>query len=551
MRQAFLLRVAAVSLGALLSPRGRSERLNLANQMRWSRVAAIAFTLLLASYLALGLCLENAPMQDLPDHVMRAHIIGDLLFRHGAQFGDLFVFKRNFSPYLGGDLVLASLDWFLGTAWASRVWIALAIGLLPLSVWFALRRQGADSFVASAAGILALFVATDRFFIFGFMNFLFSVACAFFTYGWLCSAARTGRARAYTLYVLLLVVSYVVHLTALIFLTAIAGLSLAIWSVRRELSLRRAALLMLPPLLLVVFQLVTAPALDLIGQAMHSASEATRLGGHAGLWWHAMHSKLIGLAFPAQRFNLTGDIVLLGVLIAATVIPILYAGRTALGVCAEALLLGLALGFSYAIAPDTIGGVFYAGVRPLQYVYVFLIIAGVLAARHYPRVQRAQLVVAVVLAIANLAWVAIYMLPANAALGRYKALTASIPYEARVLPIDTLAFEHYRPFLHAGAYATLSAHAVTPYVFAADNVPNMPYFVFPRRPPYAPHESWYAFHWKVSWEQVADGYQYLLVTVPWATGRIRVPYVVVARNQSAALLKIEGKDHDGPQLTGP
>lgn len=535
----------------LLSPRCGNERLNLSNHMTWSRGAVIAFALLTASYVALGLCLENAPMQDLPDHLMRAHIIGDLLFHHGAQFGDLFAFRRDFSPYLGGDLVLASLDGLLGTAWASRLWIALAIGLLPLSVWFALRKQGADSFVASAAGILALYVATDRFFIFGFMNFLFSVACAFFTYGWLCTAARTGGARAYLWYVLLLVVSYAVHLTALIFLTAIAGISLAIWLVRREIPLRRAALLMLPPLLLVVFQLVTAPALDLIGQAMHSAAEATRLGAHAGSWWHALHSKLVGLAFPALRFNLTGDVGLLGVLIAATVIPILYAGRTALGVCAEALLLGLALGFSYAVAPDEFGGVFYAGVRPLQYVYVFLIIAGVLAARLHPRVQRAQLAVAVVLAVANLAWVARYMIPANAALGRYKELTASIPYEARVLPIDTLAFEHYRPFLHAGAYATLSAHAVTPYVFAADNVPNMPYFVFPRRPPYAPHESWYAFHWKVSWEQVAGGYQYLLVTVPWATQRIGVPYVVVARNESAALLKIERKAQGGPQLTGP
>lgn len=525
--------------------------MNLSDQLTWSRVAMIAFALLTASYVAFGLCLNNGPMQDLPDHLTRAHIMGDLLFNDGAQYGDLFIFKTAFSPYLGGDLVLAGLDQALGTSWASRLWIALAIGLLPLSVWFALRRQGANSLVACVAGILALYLATDRFLTFGFMNFVFSVACAFFTYGWFCTAARTGRASAYGLYALLMLVSYAVHLTALIFLTAIAGISVAIWVVRGQISLRRAVLLMLPPLLLVVFQLLSAPALDLIGQAMHSASEAARLGGHAGPWWQAVHSKLVGLAFPAERFKPAADITLLGLLVAATAIPILYAGRSAIGVCVEALLLGLALALAYAITPDNVGGVFYASVRPLQYAYVFLIIAGVFAAQLHPRVQRAQFVLAVVLAVANLAWVAIHMLPANAALGRYKALTARIPYEARVLPIDTSAAEHYRPFLHAGAYATLRAHALTPYLFASDNVPNMPYFEFPRRPSYAPHESWYAFHWKVSWDRVVDDYQYMLVTAPWAAQRIHAPYVVVARNESAALLRIERNEYGGSELPAP
>jgi hypothetical protein len=42
---------------------------------------------------------------------------------------------------------------------------------------------------------------------------------------------------------------------------------------------------------------------------------------------------------------------------------------------------------------------------------------------------------------------------------------------------------------------------------------------------------------------VLEHYQYLLVTVPWDPSRVRVPYAVVASNEAAALLKLQGP-HD-------
>jgi hypothetical protein len=505
----------------------------------WPRVPAGCFFALLALYVAFGLCLSGAPMQDLPDHLTRAHIIGDLLFNRGAEFGDLFALKLHFSPYLAGDLTLASLDRLIGTAWAARVWIAALLALLPLSVWFALRRQGAGAIAASTAGILALYLASDHFFVFGFTNFLLGVACAFFAYGWFCTAARSGSATAYLCFVLLLLLSYAVHLTALVFIIAITAVSSAFWVWTGAVSWRRAAALMFPPLLLFLLQLALAPALDLLGQAMNTA--AVDLGTPAGDWRAAALSKLVGFDFPAKRFNLLADLALFAFFLAVALFPLLLSGRRALRVSAEPLLIACALALLYLLTPLKFGGVWYASVRPLHYALVFLVIAGVRCAQLRPGVQRAQFACALLLALVNLAYVAFHMLPDNAAMERYKSITASIPRGAPVLPVDTRSSEYYRPFFHAGAYATLQAHAPTPYLFASDNVPNMGYFQYRDRPLYAPPESWYVWNSRVSWVRVERDYQYLLVTVPWDAQRIPVHYSVVARNDVAALLRLDDR----------
>ena len=504
--------------------------------------------MLLALYVAFGLCLGGAPMQDLPDHLMRAHVMGDLLFNRGVEFGELFAVKLDFSPYVGGDLLLASLDRAIGTAWAGRVWIAALIGLLPLSVGFALRRLGASAVAASTAGLLALYVATDHFFILGFANYLLGVTCAFFTYGWFCTAARTSRAGAYVALALLFLLCYAVHLTALIFISVITAASAAFWVLTGKVSWKRAAALLAAPVLLVVVQLVTAAGMDLIGQAAHIVSAALHPGAGAASGWRAI-SKIVGLAFPAERFNLAADAVLFALLIATAIFPMLLAWPRALGASAEPLLIGCALVLLYLVTPHTLGGVWYVGVRPLQYALLFLIIAGVRSAELHPGVQRAQFALALIVALVNLVYLSVYMLPANAAMERYQALTASIPRGTTVLPIDTLPVHYYRPFLHAGAYATLNAHARTPYLFAADNTPQMYYFQYRGRP-YAPDENWYSANASVPWDRLMREYQYVLVTVPWAAQKIPIAYTVVAQNDAVALLQVQDRPN-GREIPAP
>jgi hypothetical protein len=518
-------------------------------------IPAILFVALVALYAGFGLCLGNAPMQDLPDHLTRAHIIADLLFNHGGQFGDFFALKLSLFPYVVGDLLLASLDRCIGTVWACRVWIAGLIALLPLGVWFAVRRFGASELAAATAGVLALYVATDQFFILGFTNYLFSAACAFFTIGWFHTAARTGRVSAYVCFVLLLLLSYSLHLTALVFIGIIIAISLTFEIVRKGVTVTRAAVLMLAPVALVVFQLIAAPAIAFgqrvtVGQAMHATSLADRAihtasvasyslpGAQAADWWEVAFSKIVRLDFPAQRFNEVADLVIFGLLIATASLPILFSWRRAGRASAVPLVVGCVMVGLYLITPPVVGAVFYSDVRPLHYALLFLIIAGVRCADLDPPVCRAQFASAVIVALANLVYIAVYMLPQNAAMERYRALTAGTARGAKVLPIDTSPVRHYRPFLHAGAYATLDHGVLTPYIFAADTVPNLPYFEYRERPTYAPDEFWYSLNTKVSWNRVVQEYQYLLVTVPWAARRIPVSYTVVTQNDVAALLRL-------------
>ncbi len=494
--------------------------------------ASATFAVLLALYAALGLYLTNAPMQDMPDHITRAHIIADLLFNHGREFGDHFLLRPSFSPYIGTDLLLASLDRLLGLAWATRLTVAASMVLLPLAVWFVVRRQGGGRVAASTGGVLALYVATDSMFVMGFASFLFSTASALFAYGWWCDAARTGSRRAYLWFVLLLLVSYALHLSALIFILGLAGLSALLSVLRGELSIRWAAVLLLPPLLLLVLQLALSPGTNV----------------HGAISWGTWYSKLRWFAFQACRFRLSTDVPILAAFAAAAAFPIaLRWPRRSSSPGGQQLLITLALALLYLVTPYEIGIVTYLDMRALHYGALFLVCAGVLCAQHRPNVQWTQLAAAALVAVVNLVYLAAWMLPQNRMLGEYRLLARRIAPGAMVLPIDTRLPQqgthyYYDPFRHAGAYVTLETHALTPDLFAGDRQPHLSYFRYRARP-YSPQEVWYVMpaHLKaarVDWPRVQRDYRYLMVTVPWDAGKIGVPYTIVAENQAAALLEV-------------
>ena len=530
--------MAATSGGALPAVRRSGQRgpAGLAEQVNECSVSApasasapsVIFLVLLALYAAFGLCLGNAPMQDLPNHITRLHIIADLIFSHGGDFGDRFIFQPAFSPYIAGDLLLATLDRFLSTAWACRLCIAASIVLLPLSVWFVVRQQGGSRVAAGAAGVLALYVATDSMFTMGFANFLLSAACALFAYGWFCKATRTPSGYSYACFALLLLLSYALHLSALIFSITIAAVSAALWVWQKRLSIKRAAALLLPPLSLLLLQIALSPGTNL----------------HAVYGWGTWASKLRWLAFPAWRFELATDMPILVAFAAAAAFPIAVSWRRGATAGTEQLLIAGALAFLYVIAPGEVGVTAYLDVRALHYAWLFLLCAGVRCAELHPRVQSTQLAAAAIIAVMNLVYLAAWMLPQNAALGDYRALAARIPADANVLPIDTRApvraHHYYDPWRHAGAYVTLESRALTPYLFAGDRQPHLSYFRYTNRP-YAPPQDWYFGGDPVHWERVMREYPYLLVTVPWDARKIPAAYTVVAQNDVAALLELREK----------
>src|SRR5271170_5459036 len=121
-------------------------------------------------YALFTVSLGNGPLQDLPNHLTRAHIIGDLLFNQGAVYGKYFSVDPTFTPYFAGDFILSLLDKWFGTEGASRLWITASVLVLPWSVWFALRSLRASPMGAVTGAILSIYVSTDWFFTMGFLN---------------------------------------------------------------------------------------------------------------------------------------------------------------------------------------------------------------------------------------------------------------------------------------------------------------------------------------------------------------------------------------------
>ena len=70
------------------------------------RLGLPAVAVLYALYVAYFVQLTSLPLQDYPNHVARAVVLGDLIFHHGARFGQVFSFHIVAAPYLLTDLLL-------------------------------------------------------------------------------------------------------------------------------------------------------------------------------------------------------------------------------------------------------------------------------------------------------------------------------------------------------------------------------------------------------------------------------------------------------------
>ncbi len=82
--------------------------------------------------------------------------------------------------------------------------------------------------------------------------------------------------------------------------------------------------------------------------------------------------------------------------------------------------------------------------------------------------------------------------------------------------------------------------ASEPYVFAANNGNPMKYFRY-SHPPYDPPEDWYGQLPRpaLDWQQVAQDYDFVLVTKPYDPAVLALPTRPLAENSTATLLQIE------------
>jgi hypothetical protein len=500
-----------------------------------ARVAWTAGIILIAAYCVVFALLSPLPVQDFPDHLARAVAMSDLLFHGGERFGAIFHFHLEWIPYLLGDLILTAAIGVFGPTGGAAFWVLLVFLSLPCAALFYARVRGIDPDARGLILLVSLYLATDWFFLMGFLSFRLALAMFVVTLGLVELLRRRWSYPLFALYSGMIVLDYLMHITPIIFLFAALGITalLRLWV--RTTTLRSETLLFTPVLVVLAWYFT-------VGSSYREPDDPV-----AGPWlWGTWYSKFARVGSQFFHFAPHTD-VLLVLLLAACVlvrtrVPRLRDLRQPLVL--EMLVLGVMFLAMYFVLPMGYSEAFYVDTRPLPLVSLFFIFACLALPLPDP-VARARrepiaLFLGALLAIGNLVYLARHFIPDHAWVAQYRSVAAAIPVHARVLPVYTYGGEGaVIPFLHTSGFVTMDRAAAEPYVFAGDNGNPMRYFRYLHRP-YDPLEDWYGEvpRPEPDWRRVAREYDFIMVTKPYDPGLLRLPTRTVAENSSAALLSI-------------
>jgi hypothetical protein len=486
-------------------------------------------------YCVVFVWLSPLPVQDLPDHLARAMAMGDLLFHGGARFGTIFQFHLLWIPYLLGDLILtASLELF-GLTGGAAFWVMLVFLSFPCATIFYLRVRGIEPNGRLLMLLLSLYLATDWFFLMGFLTFQISVAMLIATLALAELLRQRWSYPLFALYVAAVVLDYLMHLAPVVFLLAALGASVLVRLWQREARPRDEITLLVPVLAVLVWHLAVASGYREPGDRIESP-----------YMWGTWAGKFARIG--SQFFHFTPRIdVLLVMLFAACLltwvgIPRLRDPRQPLVL--EMLVLSATFVGMFFVLPMGYSDAFYVDTRPLPLASFFLICACLALPRPTPalraRREPAVLVLAIVLAVVNIAYLTHHFIAERAWVRQYRSVVARVPPHARVLPVYTHGGEGaVVPFLHTSGYLSMDKAAIEPYVFAAENGNPMKYFRYTLHP-YDPPEMWYGQipRPRLDWQAVARDYDFLLVTKPYDPGVLEVPTKPIADNSAATLLAV-------------
>ena len=492
--------------------------------------------MLAAGYaIALGL-LSPLTLQDYPAHLANAVTLADLIFHGGAHFGELFRFHFLFVPYFLGDFALALLVDSLGLQIGGALWIAIIVLSLPCALLFFMRVTGVAAERRALVFILGLYLATDWFFLMGFVSFRLGLAVTIVDLALLTRLRNRWSAGSFILYSALVVVGYLTHLTTIAFLGAAAGVSglLRLW--RRTSSIRTEALLLAPIAVLCAWH---------FGVAVHYTLPSDLAANP--YTWGTLYDKLIRLDTEFIRFHSPSDLLMLEALIACVVVG---AGRVRMRdlrepAVVEMFVLAMTFVAMYVALPIGYPEVWYVDVRPLALMSLCVILAwaNLPAARPWLRAPSAALatVLATALVASNLVYLTRHLNREQTWLRQYRAIVAAIPVGAHVLPVYTQGSEgHINPYAHANSFIAIDRGGLMPYAFTADTANPEKYLRYVHKP-YRPGETWYVDRRgdSVDWRSVASDYNYVLATKPFEAKRIPLPTTTVAENGRAELLAID------------
>jgi hypothetical protein len=524
-----------------------------------------------AEYVYYFATLRAFPLQDFPNHLARATVIADLLFDHGARFGETYTLSLLPVPYVLHDLLFATLIEVLGVQAGGACFAVIVVLSLPFALLFYMRITGLAPRAKLMVFVIGLYLATDFFFQMAFMGFRLGLAVMIVSLGILERLRRQWSRGWFCVYVVSLAVGYLIHLASPMFFAIALGVSTVLRLYWGTANAKRELWLWLP--------LATLLALHFgFGSVAHSTENRPTYDFFWGTWRQKFQH--IWAEFTRYGSRLEGP--MLALLAGCLLLPLrryLQWRRFRQPQVLEPVAIAVAFGGFYFISPQFYADSAFVDVRALPVVLLMIL----LACLNVPGPKSSGavfgtlpvLVLAFALAAVNFVYLVRHVGKNEASITQYRQLGAAVPVGAYVLPVHTIAKDgEVRPLLHAAAYLVADRGAVIPYLFSGDRGDPMKYFRYRARP-YWPAEDWYVeqrkwragtprtyrlqgqdytwrfaysprnFYWEpldmvpVDWNRVACRYDFLLMTLPADMSLIGVPTHPVRANDTAALVAVD------------
>jgi O-antigen/teichoic acid export membrane protein len=487
-----------------------------------------------AGYVVLLATLHGLPYQDLPNHLARATISADLLFDAGRRFGDAFSVRPGLAPYVLHDLAFAWLVHALGPYAAGCALMILSFLATPVAVAVLLRAWRCSRSEVILGCVVSLYLSSDFTFVTGFTSYRLGFATALLALAAWSTFLESGSRRAYLGYAVAVAVGYLTHLSATFF-TAFCVAATAVLAVRRA-----PGALVVPVTLL---RRALAGVLPLVATvAWHVSRDGVAPAGPTE--WPTLVRKATGAFLPFHRYDLASEGVLFAAFVGVLALVVLHRepGRLRRAVT-PAVLAGTCFAL-YAVLPFSRGYLAYLDLRALPFAWLFVAIAAIRAGdRARPRWGAALLALA--LAAANLGQLAHHLLRHDAVMRGYREIAAQVPAGATFAPVATRPRDGTtNPYLHAGSFATIERGARSPYLFIGGVTSHFQ----ARRIVTAPTEFWYQQEWwdRTAGARLVEAFPLLLVMKPFDPARLPAATGVLAENEVATLLEVQGETTPAP-----
>jgi len=503
-----------------------------------------AIWLLLAAYVAVLAAMTGLPWGDLPNHLTRITIIGELLSSPSSYYHQHYSFHWMFVPYILWDVLAAGTSRLLPVEANGVLWTVITFLTVVSGGWYLARvrlKAEADWRALTAFSVL---MASGWCFAWGFFGFqlslglcLLAVACGDRLRERRSSLSKSVAGLAYTA---LIVACYLAHLGGFLALCVILGSAALARVIRSRDQLISEAAALAPAVLLGAWYVYARASSAL--QVPEAIVQRTPL------------NKLQALASPWLRFPLRWDWpVLLGLALAVALLFIgaaaAFRSRARDVLVNDLFFPVVALGGVYLVLPQAQGQAWDVDVRMLPFLVYFLLLWLLSIAR--PAGSPAGLGDGFLppgRVLFGTCWVSLLVLliqiwPYNREAHKYWEALKRIPEHQVVLAVSTRPYlGRLLPLQHEGNLYAVFREGVAPDVFSSDNA-AFPFFV-PREPYAPPPNLWYVRNLPTpKWESLDLRYDYLVVSKPYDPARLSLPAPrVFTENDAVVVFRLSGTE---------